>query len=163
MKTISGFDPSWIAVGILVFAYVWYWVLQLFRFISKRWYISSWDGTKDSARFKKDGLWWGYNDRTHEWFFIYNGVICWQVQSYKPTFAVWGVTWPWEAFRLERIAKDFHPSDMYSLREDQLGKLPKKHPFRHELEEDLRNSVSQQIESARAGNSTIHQSSGKLA
>ena len=49
-------------------------------------YIGSWDNTKQSARYKMRGWWFGFNKRTKSWFLIHNGGFHFQLQNWNPRF-----------------------------------------------------------------------------
>ena len=73
-------------VALIVFVL---WTISLVGSIVRTWYVGLWDGTNQSARFRKGGLWLGCNERTKKWFIIFNGKISWQVQNWQPKLAIW--------------------------------------------------------------------------
>ena len=134
----------------------------------QKYYKDQWAG-EDTARFikktSKGSLWWGYNCRTRGEFIIFNGKsgqASWQIQNWRPRVAIWGVAMPWDFFRREKVITDMDEQKMYQLPESKLGRLPKDHPMRGKLEDDLKRSVRDQIAEARQGHfdaiSLLHES-----
>jgi len=120
--------------------------------ILKNNYKGAWDGTEDSARFHSGRTSWGYNVRTRSAYMIHNADVAepsWQIASWKPHLALWGVAMPWEKFRSERIVADMDERKMYELPESSLGKLPKAHPLRFKLEDEMHESVRESVRLAR--------------
>ena len=65
------------------------WLISFVGSIVRGWYVGSWDGTDQSGRYNKGGLWLGGNKRTKKYFIIYNGRYSFQVQNWKPRIAFW--------------------------------------------------------------------------
>jgi hypothetical protein len=151
LSTLPDYIGALLIVGVLGIVWLVYVLTQLFWLLSKPFYIGMWAG-ENSARFRKGGLWWGYNHDTQNWFFIYNGKVCWQFQSWRPNFALWDIVNPFEMFRREKVMPDLPENEIMRIPAISRGKLSRNHPLRPKLEKELRASVKDAIFDARNGN-----------
>ena len=79
---------EWILpVSIVIFIWIIAVIVSNTEYLISTWYLDSWDGTDDSARYKNGNLWLGRNRRTGKWFLIYPGKrFHLQFANWKPRF-----------------------------------------------------------------------------
>lgn len=151
----------WLALIVVLFAIGFYILWQrhvimpiyAIRNLIGEYYLSGWGG-ENSARYRipdKHGpLWIGYNCGTRHEFLIYNGTeINWQLQNFKPRFALWGPR-PWWMYPKEKVMPDLGEAEIRRMSGVKLGKLSPDHPMRAVLEDEMRRSVESQVEKARS-------------
>jgi len=125
------------------------------RFFFRK-YVYGQQDEKESASYVKKlaggSIYWGFNrERRHE-HILFNGSVgkpSWQIQNFGVRFALWGARPKW-MYNKEKVLKDLPTSVIRSRSEAELGgKLSSTHPMRAELENEMRESVRNQIELAR--------------